>query len=230
MPEQLSLIDGTDSNKRSIAELQAVLAALPDRLADAQLDLVQSIAKAPVGKPEACPVDHFDKCMRSMLILPRKASDEIGGKLRAELYHRKLGEYPVAALSYLVSTALERCHWFPTIAECIDILGPLTEWSHDAKRRDFCKVRAGKELQARLNDALARMREGAITQAEIDALPEQWKRIADCQCLLRQVEGGGYVLRKLIPIDQRDTGGGGAFASFDERSIARAPDDGQDWI
>lgn len=55
-------------------------------------------------------------------MLPKKAGDEISGELLAAGYHRMLGHLSEAEMSALTEMVLERCKWFPTVAECREIM------------------------------------------------------------------------------------------------------------
>jgi len=66
----------------------------------------------------------FAKHMRLWLaMLPRKNSDDVSGELMAEGYSMMLGDLSEYALESLTKIVLERCKWFPTIAECKAIMG-----------------------------------------------------------------------------------------------------------
>lgn len=105
------------------------LATLPDRLDDAMLARVQDIASSPCPPMIPGNEKHLSKCLRIMLaVLPRQASDELSGELFVAAYQRKLGHLPDSAVSFIADKAMERCRWFPTIAECLDIA---SEWRRD---------------------------------------------------------------------------------------------------
>src|SRR5690606_24745344 len=68
---------------------------------------------------------HFLKCLRLWeAMMPKKAGDEISGELLARGYWRMLGEkLTEQEMSDLTEMVLERCKWFPTVAECREIMG-----------------------------------------------------------------------------------------------------------
>ena len=67
---------------------------------------------------------HFLKCLRLWeAMLPRRASDEVSGELLARGYWRMLGsKLSQAQMSVLSEMVLDRCKWFPTVAECNEIM------------------------------------------------------------------------------------------------------------
>ncbi len=54
--------------------------------------------------------------------MPKKAGDEISGELLVRGYHRMLGHLTEHEMGALTEMVLERCKWFPTIAECKEIM------------------------------------------------------------------------------------------------------------
>lgn len=162
------------------------------RLDDQQMAEMREAAALPVPIIPACEDLHFDRAMRSLSTLPRRADDALTGDLRLELYRWKLGEFSQGAINYLVSRALETCRWFPTPAECLKILqeryGPV-ERARAAKASAAAAIRL--EQQARLADWMARLRSGEASQQEIDAASERHRRIAEAAGLLRWDDAAG---------------------------------------
>lgn len=68
---------------------------------------------------------HFLKCLRLwQAMLAKRSSDEIDGELVARGYWRMLGEKMTETeMSNLTEMVLDRCKWFPTVAECREIMG-----------------------------------------------------------------------------------------------------------
>jgi hypothetical protein len=67
--------------------------------------------------------DHFLKCLRLWeAMMPKKAGDDVAGELLARGYFRMLGHLGEAEMSALTEMVLERCKWFPTVAECREIM------------------------------------------------------------------------------------------------------------
>jgi hypothetical protein len=56
-------------------------------------------------------------------MMPKKAGDEISGELMARGYWRVLGEgLTEQQMTNLTDMVLTRCKWFPTVAECREIM------------------------------------------------------------------------------------------------------------
>ena len=150
------------------------LEALPERLTDGQLMQLVQMSKEPLPAPEPCDDKHFAQCIRLMsAVLPKQSKDEIAGKLFVAGYQRILQGYPKDAISYLAEQAMTRCRWFPTIAECVEIL-------QDWKRSDSITRQRSRILQIIRRENEERREEAArasrnlepMTADEIAALPE----------------------------------------------------------
>lgn len=186
---------GTVSPRPLIADLD--LAALPARLDDETLEMVKAIAAAPITPLPPCDERHFNQCLRIMLsVLPKRSADEVSGELFVAAYHRKLADKSNAAISFLADKAMERCRWFPTIAECLEILSEFRrndEMIHkELDRRRLAGELARKEREARSDDALAEhaVKAGFLTQEDVDALPEYLVSLGlTCGSLRKDDEG-----------------------------------------
>ena len=165
------------------------LTDLPDRLDDQQLATVEVIAQAPLPALPACDEVHFAKCLRVMLaVLPRQATDEIGGELVVATYLRQLGHWPRPAISYLADKATATCRWFPTIAECNDILATWRRWDEASERRLKARAIAARERNARRDEELSRgpAMQMTITQEDVDLMGQQMISLGlSCGALVR---------------------------------------------
>ncbi|WP_374412721.1 hypothetical protein [Novosphingobium colocasiae] len=114
------------------------------------IDQAREIACARLPAPEPCSERHFNQCLRVLLsALPKRNSDEVSGELLIAAYQRKLGGFCRDQINYLSDKALERCEWFPSIAECLSIL---SGWQRDDDIRqlhDKAKSMVLWERQAR---------------------------------------------------------------------------------
>lgn len=138
----------TASRLHLIADLD--LESLPERLDDTQMAAVKKIADAPLPSLPPCGDRHLMQCLRGMLaVLPRQNSDDIAGELFVEMYRRQLGEHPADAITYLVDQATRNCRWFPTIAECLEIVSGWRRWDADTLRRATARTRYFREQDAR---------------------------------------------------------------------------------
>jgi hypothetical protein len=154
-----------------------VLDGLPARLDDQQLAAVETIAGLPV--PPMAPVSdlHFNQCMRTLTVLPSREDDTLTVKLRLALYRKHFGHLPEAAWSFLVEN--------PTPSECKAILDRWTRTDAAWRAYLLAGILARNERQARMDEVMRRFRNGEVGQAEADALPERWRRIAMAQGHLR---------------------------------------------
>lgn len=160
------------------------------------MDHLRAILACPEPPVEHCDPAVFAKTMRSLSILPRKADDELTGELRVHLYRRMLGTYPTAVISFLCEEVLRRCKWFPSIAECIEIIadfpGGLTDL---AKGKAIAAARIRFETQARFEEAMAKLKARAMPQADIDAMPLFWRQAGETSGFLKVEPDGRYVAR-----------------------------------
>lgn len=169
-----------------------ILADLPARLDDRQLEAVTRIARLPVPPAPPGTEDHFLKCMRTLTLLPHRQEDDLSAELRLALYRRHFGRYPDAALSFLVEHATLECRFFPTPAECRAILERWTRTDEPWRAWNHARVRMLRELEARFDLAQTQLKAGEMTQEQVDALPLHWRRVLATQGLLWE---GTYALR-----------------------------------
>lgn len=101
-------------------------------------------------------------------VLPKQSKDMVSGKLFVMGYQRVLQGYPKDAITYLAEQSMRRCRWFPTIAECIDIIDEWRRDDADIRRRQKAQQIASRERKRR--DELERM---ANQQPLADITPEQ---------------------------------------------------------
>lgn len=172
------------------------------RLNDTQLAELERVAAIPLPALPPCDERHFTQCLRVMTAaLPRQGSDDLSGELFIAAYKRKLGHMPKDQINYITDQALERCKWFPTIAECMGI-GAEWERNDEAVRNQANAIAAiGREKQQRMEEAMQAMRDGTISQGEIDALPPRWQSIGETRGYLRRDDDGGYALRSPLIVE-----------------------------
>jgi hypothetical protein len=169
---------------------------LTDRMDDAALTAMLDLAAAPLPAPELCSRDHFNQCLLVMLaVLPKRNSDAVSGKLLIAAYQKKLGSYPHDQISYLADQATCRCEWFPSIAECISIMGGWQRNDEAVRIRRGAQVAARQERQARFDDIMAALAAGSLCQADVDALDSWSKEVGETRGYLRRQEDGTYVSR-----------------------------------
>ena len=168
------------------------------RLDDQELAILDDLATSPLPALPPCDDGDFVELIRALTTLPRRADDDVTGKLRISLYHRKLGEYPHAALQFMVSTVLDELDWFPTIAQCKAILA---RWGRDdeaVNRKAAAANLARAERQARFDDVMRALDRRELDQASIDALPEHVRGVAAERGFLRLHDDGVYRARLAV--------------------------------
>lgn len=146
--DRRALIAAMGSPEHSTDDLD--LTTLPERLDDALLARVQNIANSPLPPPIPCSETHLSKVLRVMLsVLPRRNADDVSGELFVGAYQRKLGHLPDDAISFIADRAMEQCRWFPTIAECLELLVGWYRSDAHARRKQLAAKLAGAERLAR---------------------------------------------------------------------------------
>lgn len=154
---------------------------------------VQDIASAPL--PPLAPADprHFNQCLRVMLaVLPKRSSDEISGELFVAAYQKKLGHLSDSGISFIADKAMERCQWFPTIAECLEIYEDWRRVDEAVQRRIDARRIVNAERDARQADMRAWRQHDRhqLTQSQVDQMSEQLISIGlACRALMHDETG-----------------------------------------
>lgn len=165
------------------------------RLSNEQLSAAIAEAATPLPALEAADEVFLAQILRMMDVLPRRADDGVGGKLRHRAYELVIGRYPRQALEFLATAALRSCKFYPSTTECVEILA---QWRRDddaIRRKSAASTAVRLERQARFDDAMARLAAGEASQAEIDAMPAQWKDVAETRSLLWRNADGTFTAR-----------------------------------
>lgn len=140
---------------------------------------LQEIADAPLPPPAACDDLHFAQCFRLLsAVLPKQSKDELDGKLFVAAYKRILQNHSRDAISYLTEEAMSTCRWFPTIAECLNILEGYQRNDDDTRFRAAVNSRLVQERHQRWEDERKARAErppvivrNQLTQDDVDQLP-----------------------------------------------------------
>jgi hypothetical protein len=176
---------------------------LPARLDDEMLAMVEALARAPLAPLPPCSDPKFVTAMRYLISsLPSKAQDDLGGDMRINAYRRTLGGYPEDAISFLTGEALRTCKWFPTIAECIEIIGRWERNDDALRNKGRAAVIARNERQARLDETMAALERGDLDGDAIAALPERFIQIAHTRGLIWAETDGTFRPRPLRKLDE----------------------------
>lgn len=190
-------VRSTLSTRPLPANALAILRGLPERLGDLDYAMAKEMAAAPV--PELSPVDpqYFSVCLRKLGTLPRKNDDEKTGEERTKIYARMLGSNPVEAIDFLMETAFKECRWFPTVAECLDILARWKRNDEPMQAHLLAKTICQRERQVRFDALMGRLARRELDQNEIDALPDRIKEMAEVRAYLWRCDCGCYVARPI---------------------------------
>ena len=168
----------------------------------------QIVAAGLPALPKPSP-EYLAKCLATLLAaLPRRSSDEVSGELLFAAYRRKLSDLPDAQITFITDRALERCEWFPSIAELLTIAG---EWKrNDRAMRDYLHAegRLRWAAQERYENLMADISARRLTQDQINTLPERIKEAAFTYGHLH-CEAGVWGYRPLAVSAQISEGVGG---------------------
>lgn len=144
---------------------------------------------------EAFPPASVDQISRHLRFLdaslPSKAIDDTTAKMRFAVYIKMMSKFSNEALSFMGQRACETLDWFPTVKQCLTILADFRPPQTD---RDLALTYCHQFTQKRFEDWIALVMEGEATPDQIEAVPDQWRRIAVERGGLRRV-GDGYEIR-----------------------------------
>lgn len=126
---------------------------------------------------------HFDFIAST---LPSKFSDAHAAKQKFAVFYRLLSSYSNEAIAYLARRACAELDWQPTPNQCFAILKDFVPSKTEAQQAVAKCEHSAAVLFGQFCDAL---KAGPVEQSFIDAVPEQWQRMADCQNLVRWRDG-----------------------------------------
>ena len=175
----------------------AQITSLPDRLTDGMMDQLRAVISCPIPEIEAVTPDYLNKAMMAMLaVLPRQGKDAATGAMMIKQYVLKLGKHPKGAIDHLWSASIDRLRWFPTVAECNEIISEWVSRSQELKHaKSIAESKIAREKDLRLRDAIDLLRSGKAVQADVDSYPERWKALAAEQGYLWRLKDGSYLIR-----------------------------------
>jgi hypothetical protein len=185
---------GTDLPEPSTPRSKTLAAV---RLDDQALAKMEELAAAPLPDLPPCGDGELAELLRALTILPRRNDDEVTGELRNAFYKRKLRPYPHDAIKFMVSTVLDELNWFPTIAQCLDILARWRRNDDAVHRRASAASLARAEHRARFNDIMRALESRELDQPGIEALPKALRDIGVERGFLRLHDDGTYRARPI---------------------------------
>jgi len=106
--------------------------------------------------------------------MPKRNLDDVSGELFIGAYRRQLGRFPNDAISFLTDKATATLKWFPTIADCLEILQEWRRRDVHTERRLLAQRIGSKEGDARRRDKylISEIRGIEMTQADVDSMPD----------------------------------------------------------
>lgn len=161
------------------------------------IESLKAVIACPTPEPENCPPDFLKKALMAMLaVLPRQGKDAVTGALLVDQYVRVLGKHPKGAIEHVWRESINRLKWFPTIAECKEIANEWVSRAQELKHaKSIAESKIAREKDLRFRDAVDKLRARAVTQAEVDDFPDQWKAYAAEQGYLWRLKDGSYLIR-----------------------------------
>jgi hypothetical protein len=174
------------------------LHSLPERLDDAALALVSDTASIMLPELPPCEPGYLAECLQLLAEMPRSKAGRQSGELQVLAFKRVLRGFPKRAITFLVDEALKGAHgskFLPSTVECLAILEKWKRNDPAALAKRHAQLLAIRERQARFDDAMTRLAAGEASQAEIDAMPEQWKSVGETRSYLWRHEDGSYSAR-----------------------------------
>jgi len=121
--------------------------------------------------------------------LPTRSTDRKAGQQRTAVYIKFLSGYSRDALTWMTDEVFKRHDWFPTVRQCLEILG---EYVEPVEHRDDTLIEA-QSRQAAFETWFANISDGQ----PIGDVEDRWIRIAIERGPIRRLEDGSLVLRAL---------------------------------
>jgi hypothetical protein len=117
--------------------------------------------------------------------MPSKSDDFDMGRKRLVIYRRMLGSYSLPALQFMSHEVFARFTFFPSVAQCLEIL---REYREPPTVKDRVTAICQQSAQIRF-ERFAEALKDKQDQDWIDAHPAQWRRVALERGLLRLQSG-----------------------------------------
>ena len=143
------------------------------------------------------PLATFDEIAEALMflnaVLPSRNFDEQAGEQRTAVFMKILSDYTKPQIDYMVERAARELEWFPVPKQMIDILdrGPKPYNPRDEARRKVASYHTNKYY-----DWVETIPH--LTPEQITAAPERWKRIAETEMHIRQLDDGTYTHRRMM--------------------------------
>lgn len=131
--------------------------------------------------------------LRQISVATAKRDDVlVDGKLKVAVYIEQLSSYPLAALEFMKREIIKHSKWMPLPSECLEVLERYRPEQAGLRLSVESKLTSAK--QAKLSNAMRRLKLGEMSADEFASLPKRWQQIAETQGHAR-FDNGEYVLR-----------------------------------
>lgn len=152
--------------------------------------LQQWAETAPHGEPAAS-VDEIARHLEYLsATLPSRRTDTESARMKFAVYIRILSGQSNDALAHMSQRVVETYDWFPTPHQCLEAIN---SYIPRTSSRDIALHLIHQYHTERFEDWLKSIPD--LSLEELNAAPERWKRIADCQLLIRRIDDGSYIKR-----------------------------------
>lgn len=170
--------------------------SLPARLDDETLAKVEQWLERPVPPLPAADRTYVLQFIRLISDMPRRADDEVTGKIRSEAIVEHLTGLPQAQLDWMRREARVRFSFFPSVKELLELARTWKRNDVDAQARRLARARVYNEYQTRLRSYRDRLKHERCEPEWIEALSETAKRILCAERLLHRCpDCGTYTQR-----------------------------------
>ena len=161
------------------------------------MESLRAVIACPIPEIEPVTPDYLNKALMAMLaVLPRQGKDAASGAMMVKQYVLKLGKHPKGAIDHLWSASIDKLRWFPTVAECNEIISEWVSRAQELKHaKSIAESKIAREKDLRFRDALDMLRSRKASQEDVDAYPERWKAYAAEQGFLWKLKDGSYLIR-----------------------------------
>ncbi len=181
-------------------EIAALLEQPPEHIDEPTLRELAHLASLPLAKPIPATKDEILNHLQFMAsVLAFQDVDLTTGKNRLAVYYATLKDHPRDAIAHMARTACETLVFFPKPVECLEILRSYT--ATDRRTLDRLKGLVFQQRQRNFEILLLSIRDGQLTQEEINALTDHTKSVAHERGYLRRFDDGRFEWREPKPLE-----------------------------
>jgi hypothetical protein len=145
--------------------------------------------------PQRADEEVFAQAIDSLNILPRRPMDDKTGKLFVKWYRAKLRGFSNDALRFLVARGLERFQFYPTIAECLEILRAWPNAEIATNRRHKAKHLIQREMNTRMDEDMELLRRRLLSDEQVNRLPPHIVHAGWTKAYLWKFTDGTFAVR-----------------------------------